>query len=365
MVTRKKFQFFIKCSKSVLLIQNLYKLRYKRMNEKAKKIQEYYKKKKEERAERDKIILKKKLELQKEKYSYLDVDKIMDKMLSNKDGKDLHNMIVNLGTEKDEIAKMRKQKIIQKDVTRDLMHETNPDTIVDLILYSRLPEETKANRKKIKRSKSDFYKVEDKLIYEGKLLNQKREKLRKIKEEEEENSKIPEYIPKFSKKNEMIMKKYPDNFLKRVEYFQLFKKRNLENLRNKNYLEITNELRFEPKINNDIYNDVPSKFFNLYNAEKTKENENRININNKVDINLSSNEKDTEKKDFRDVNLKGSNQNYRNINEIKNIKLMNNNKDIKNAGKIKANYTNLEIWPKNMKNKYLNPEKFESEKDDE
>ena len=245
------------------------------------------------------------------------------------------------------------------------MHETNPDTIVDLILYSILPEETKANRKKIKRSKSDFYKVEDKLIYEGKLLNQKREKLRKIKEEEEENSKIPEYIPKFSKKNEMIMKKYPDNFLKRVEYFQLFKKRNLENLRNKNYLEITNELRFEPKINNDIYNDVPSKFFNLYNAEKTKENENRININNNDNINLSSNEKDTEKKDFRDVNLKGSNQNYRNINEIKNIKLMNNNKDIKNAGKIKANYTNLEIWPKNMKNKYLNPEKFESEKDDE
>ena len=107
------------------------------MNEKARKIQQYYMKKKEERAERDKIILKKKLELQKEKYSYLDVDKIMDKMLSNKDGKDLHNMIVNLGTEKDEIVKMRKQKIIQKDVTRDLMHETNPDTIVDLILYSR------------------------------------------------------------------------------------------------------------------------------------------------------------------------------------------------------------------------------------
>ena len=361
MVARKKFDFFIKCSKSVLLIQSLYKLRYKRMNEKAKKIQQYYKKKKEERAERDKIILKKKLEIQKEKYSYLDVDKIMDKMLSNKNRKDLHNMIANFGTEKDEIAKIRKRKIVQKDVTRDLMHETNPNTIVDLILYSRLPEETKANSKKIKRSKSDFYKVEDKLIYEGKLQEQKREKLRKIKEEE--NSKIPEYIPRFSKKNEMIMKKYPDDFLKRVEYFQLFKKRNLENLRNKNYLDMTKELRFEPKINNDIYNDVQSKFFNLYNAEKSKEND-KIDINNKDYFNLTSNEKDTEKKDIRDDNPKGSNQNYINNNYINNNNLIN-DKDIKKEGKMKINFAGLEIWPKNMKNKYLNPEKFESEKEDE
>ena len=46
----------------------------------------------------------------------------------------------------------------------------------------------------------------------------------------------------------MIMKKYPDNFLKRVEYFKLFKKRNLENLRNQNFMDISSELRFEPKI---------------------------------------------------------------------------------------------------------------------
>ena len=353
LVTRKKFDFFIKCSRSVLFIQCLYKLRFKRMNERAKKIQQYYKKKLEDRKERDKIILKKKLEIQKEKYAYLNVDKIMNKMLTSKKEKDLHQMIVNLGTEKEEMAQIRKRKIVQKDVTKDLMRETNPAAIVNLLLHSRLPEDTISTRKNLKRSKSDFFKIEDKLIYEGKLQKQKIEKLGKMKEKE--NNKIQEYIPKFSKKNEKIMKKYPDTFLKRVEYFQLFKKRNLENLRNKNYIDISNELRFEPKINNEIYNDISSKFFNIW--EKEKENEDKKIADNN-DISLKN--KDNWQNDLRS----GSNSNYNNIKNIKEIKLMNNtgiNQDLK----IRFNNINKEIWPKNIKNKYLNSEKFECSKENE
>ena len=353
LVTRKKFDFFIKCSRSVLFIQCLYKLRFKRMNERAKKIQQYYKKKLEDRKERDKIILKKKLEIQKEKYAYLNVDKIMNKMLTSKKEKDLHQMIVNLGTEKEEMAQIRKRKIVQKDVTKDLMRETNPAAIVNLLLHSRLPEDTISIRKNLKRSKSDFFKIEDKLIYEGKLQKQKIEKLGKMKEKE--NNKIQEYIPKFSKKNEKIMKKYPDTFLKRVEYFQLFKKRNLENLRNKNYIDISNELRFEPKINNEIYNDISSKFFNIW--EKEKENEDKKIADNN-DISLKN--KDNWQNDLRS----GSNSNYNNIKNIKEIKLMNNtgiNQDLK----IRFNNINKEIWPKNIKNKYLNSEKFECSKENE
>ena len=83
LVIRKKFNFFVKCQKSVLLIQKLYKKRYKKIVENAKKIQRYYRYKKKDRAERDKIILKKKLELEKEKFSYINVDKVMDKMINN------------------------------------------------------------------------------------------------------------------------------------------------------------------------------------------------------------------------------------------------------------------------------------------
>ena len=36
------------------------------------------------------------------------------------------------------------------------------------------------------------------------------------------------FNPKISKKNYEITNKYPDDFLKRVEYYKLFKKRNLE-----------------------------------------------------------------------------------------------------------------------------------------
>ena len=347
-VTRKKFQFFVKCSKSVVLIQRLYKLRFKKMNEKAKKIQQYYKKKLEERKEREKIILKKKLELKKEKYDYINVDKIMNKINNTKKEKDLQQIIKNLETEQDELPKIIKRKIVQKDVTKDLMNENNPKTIVDLLLYSRLPEDTKDNRRKIKRSKSDIFKIEDKLIHEGKLQKKKIERLAKMKEME--NNKIPENISKPSKKNEMIMKKYPDNFLKRVEYFQLFKKRNLENLRNKNYLNISNELRFEPKINNEIYNDIQSKVFNLWN--KTKENENKITSNNnKENINLLSKDKEN-----WEIDLRGSpNSNGINNKDIKDIKFMN-NKGINQDGIMSLNDIDREIWPKNMKSKYLNSE---------
>ena len=366
MATRKKVKFYIECSKSVILIQKIYKIRYKNMNEKAKKIQQYYKQKLKERAERDKIILKKKLEIEKEKYSYLNVDKLMDKMLNVKKEKELHDLVLNLGKEKDEIIKKRKRKSINVDVTKELKNELNPNAIIDLLLYSKLPEETKANRKKMKRTKSDLYKIEDKLIHEGKLIKQQREKMQKIKEIE--NSKLPEYVPKFSKKNEMIMKKYPDTFLQRVEYFQLFKKRNLENLRNKNYMDISNELRFEPKINDNVYNDIQSKYFDIYDGEKAKENENKLKPKNKGKIDITFKNKENEKNNnehswqnvLRDVNSFGPSMNK---NIVKNERFLNKeeNKEVNNE----SSNINMEIWPKNINNKYLKFENLEYEKDKE
>ena len=350
MIIRKKVHFYLKCSNSVLLLQRLYKKRYKKMIENAIKIQRYFRQKLKERAERDLLLIKKKLELEKDKYSYINVDKIMEKMVQGKNDKDWHNIVLNLGIDPEENKKMGKRKINIIDVTKDLMRETNPDTIADLLIYSRLPEDSKDNRRQIKRSKSDFYKIEDKLIHEGILQKQRREKLGKIKEMED--SKMTEYMPKLSKKNEMITKKYPDDFLKRVEYFNLFKKRNLENLRNKNYMEISNELLFEPKINNETYYDIQSRFFNIYYGEKEKEktkgNENKINYSDI--INLSSKGND----DLIDNN--------KNIKENKEMNLKN-KKEINEEGKLRNNNINKELWPKNMKNKYMEFEKLECKKD--
>ena len=363
---RRKFGFFLKCSKSVLLLQKVYKSRYKMMNIKAKKIQQYYRQKKAEKVERDKLILKKKLEIQKEKYKYLDVDKIMKKVLKNKDDKDIHDMALNLGDEINEINKRKKNEKIIVDVTNNLINEQNPENIVDLLLYSQLPGETKPNRKQIKRSKSDIFRIEDRLIYEGKLQKQKREKLEKLKEIE--NSKIPEYIPRISKKNEMIMKKYPDNFLKRVEYFKLFKKRNLENLRNQNFMDISSELRFEPKINNNIYNDIQSKYFNIYNnVEQHKENDINSNksMKNQKNTNLSFKEKN-EELTWQD-NLRGNDNiinSYKIDKDIPNNLKSLNNKEIKEKGKICLNQTGKEIWPKNMSHRYLG-NNYENSKVDE
>ena len=350
MITRRKFHFFIKCSKSVLFIQNLYKLRYKRMNEKAKKIQRYYRQKVNERQERDTLLLKKKLEVQKEKYSYINVDKIMKQVLTNKKEKDLHKAVFNIGKKMEVVNDDIKRKKVKLDVTRELINERNPENIIDLLLYSQLPEDTKTIMKKVKRSKSDIFKIEDKLIHDGQVQKQRREKLEKIKQIE--NSKIPENIPKLSRKNENIMKKYPDNFLKRVEYFQLFKKRNIENLRNKNYLDFVNGLRFEPKINESLlYNDIHSRFFNIFKEE------NGIKINNKKLFNNQESfpyrDKSDEtiwKENLRDGSLSNSNIISKNLFNC--LRLLN-QKEIKEIEIPGFNRTGRDIWPKDLKNKYL------------
>ena len=364
MITRRKYNFFIQCSRSVLFIQALYKLHFKRKNEKAKKIQRYYRQKIKEREERDKLLLKKKLEMQKEKYTYINVDKIMEKVLTNKKEKDLHKAVFNLGKNIEEVNNDIKRKQVKLDVTKELIDERNPENIIDLLLYSQLPEDTKTIRKKVKRSKSDIFKIEDKLIHDGQIQKERREKLGKMKEIE--NSKIPEYNPKISKKNEMIMKKYPDNFLKRVEYFQLFKKRNIENLRNKNYLAFANELRFEPKINEgELYNDIHSKFFNIFNEE----NENGMKLKNKKLFNNKENfpykDKSDEtiwKENLRDGSLSNSYIISKNLSNS--LKFMNNNeiKDIEIPG---FNRTRRDIWPKDIKNKYLYLEPKEKANDNE
>ena len=152
----------------------------------------------------------------------------------------------------------------------------------------------------------------------------------------------------------MKTKKYPDDFLKRMEYYQLFKRRNLENLRNKFFLNKANDLRFEPKINIIPNKNIQSKVYNSSNFGKTKKentnnekNEENTKVNEeekntKVNENESQNEKEKEKEDQNYLTVKQK-LNKNNLTKFSNTY---NNKFI-------SDYKTEDIWPKDLIQKYL------------
>ena len=359
LLTRKKVKFFLKCSKCVAVIQKLYKKRYKKLNESAKKIQDYFRFKKKQRKERDTIILKRKLEIEKEKNSYIDVDKIMKNALSKKD-KDLHQLVLNIGKENDKDIISNKNRNIsiddkakKKDATNELKNEKNKGKMIELLLYSHMPGDTKVYRKKIKRSNSDFYKIEDRLILCGEQTKKKLEKKKTESMEKEEADTDLYFNPKISKKNMELTQKFPNDFLKRLEYYKLFKNRNLENLRNKylmnNYSKL-NDMRFEPKLNNYPYNNIGSKLFNFMdNNTKMNKDKNDLEKNNIEGI----------KEDEMEYPEK-STGNKNGINKEKDI-IINEEND---NNILLADYQTEDLWPKEMQHKFLESKNIEKIKDE-
>ena len=357
LLCRKKVKFFLKCSKCVSIIQKIYKKRFQKLNENAKTIQVYYRAKSQLKKERDKLILKMKLEAEKEKYAYINVDKIMDDILTKKD-KDAHNIILNLGKiDNDNINNknkiLKKSKINKVDITNDITNETNKDRIIDLLLYSKLPEDNKRYRKQLKRSKSDYYKIEDKLIYEGEQIKKKREK--QIKETQDKKEQELKFKLILSRRNYEITQKYPINFLKRIEYYKLFKKRNVENLRNKLFIDNLNKLndmRFEPNINYNQYQNIQSKVIAYNNTGKNNrfKNYNDITEDKKV-----IEDKINNPSKIRSSKSEIKNFYYAHI-EQRNIMI---NED-ENHDNSLFRYKNLDIWPKVWYHKYLDSQIFES-----
>ena len=341
-ICRKKVKFYFKCAKCIFIIQRLYKKRYKKLNECAKKIQKYYRLKKDSRRERDKLILKMKLDAEKEKYEFINVDKVMDNVLKNKE-EDIHDIVLNIGKTNNVDNIYKNKKISKIDATNDLIHETNKGRVIDLLLYSQMPYDEKIYRKKMHRSKSDFYKIEDKLIYQGKQT----QKIREKKKQESMQKVDPNlyFNPKISKKNYEITNKYPDDFLKRVEYYKLFKKRNLENLRNRFLLNIMSNMRFEPQLNKN--SNIKSKVFNNNLDKLPKDNINKV-----------------EEKKENILNEEKINDNKTNINKF--YSTFNRPKKfvIKDDEMKKYNSLNQseEIWPKEQYHKYLESRNIENNK---
>ena len=351
LLCKKKVKFFLKCSKCISIIQKLYKKRFKRLDENAKKIQDYFRAKKKSRKERDKLILKMKLETEKEKYAYINVDKIMDDVLKKKDV-DIHSIVLNLGKIKNEKNKykdkiLRNNKISSKiDITKDIAKETNKDRIIDLLLYSQLPDDDKKYRKIMKRSKSNYYKIEDKLIQEGEEIKKKREK--KIKQSQDKKDPNLKFKPILSKRNYEMTQKYPDNFLKRLEYYELFKKRNIENIRNRLFIDNFNKLnnmRFEPKIYYNQYQNIQSKVYDYNIIEKKnrfKKDQTYLEDKKVIEEDMNYQEKNRTSKNNVD-------RFYNTYNEPRNIMI--NTDEI--ADNLLMGYKNDDIWPKELYHKYL------------
>ena len=169
------------------------------------------------------------------------------------------------------------------------------------------------------------------------------------------------FNPKISKKNLEITKKYPDDFLKRVEYYKLFKKRNIENLRNKYFLRSLtklNDMRFEPKVNNYPYNNIQSKVFNFKINQKIN-NENKGNKEKNVEDNKQQDETESQQKlTANQNNINKYNYTFKGPRNI----VLNAEENRKNLSVL--DYQTEEIWPKEVIHKYLEPPQVENSKDD-
>jgi len=106
-----------------------------------------------------------KLEEEKEKFDYIDVDKIMDKVLKDKNI-DVQKLISNIGKSNIKEINNNNNKnnnikynsnIINRlnkiDITDNLLREKNKGKIIDLLLYSQMPDDIKIHRKKFKKIK--------------------------------------------------------------------------------------------------------------------------------------------------------------------------------------------------------------------
>ena len=193
-----------------------------------------------------------------------------------------------------------------------------------------MPFDEKYYHKKNKRSKSDCYKIEDKLIYEGKKI-----KLKTAKKVEEqiisEKKKLNFKIHK-TQTRKLMDEKLPKKFLERLPLFEMFHRRNLENLRIKKSLY--------------FFDDYP---FNPYCIDKRDENhiiKKNININEKCE-NKNINHVE-ERKNENDENVL-FNENIKKNKGFKNLNI--------NKKKIKYFDGNgiEEVWPKELIHQYMKP----------
>ena len=269
LITRKKFLKFVDCYNKICFIQRCYHERYLSMNSGAIKIQSAF------RGYLRYIRMQNKLN---ERQAAFDKGEYWEfENSSDDDGPNNYELERNL--QKISTNRTKREKLPTKGIskTKLLQEEKDPNKIIRMLLLDGdLGEDdhklliNKNNPFKYRqRGNNDGIAIEDKLIAYGKKQQQKRTQaqLDKIKAEEE---KMP-FKPTISK-NINLNEKYPNDFLKRMEYYKLFKERNIEILRNNQKKKTMNNNTFKPKISS-FAQTIRRNFNLLYNEEQIKKKE--------------------------------------------------------------------------------------------
>ena len=371
-LTRVKFRKFLDCLKKIKLIQRLYHRRHVLKVHCVTKIQEFWTKRLKIKKLKEKVIAKKRA---KEKGEYYDMD-----LESFEDFSYNNYRLENY------LRKIDLQNKNKENITKKLMKEKDPKKIVQMLLYrgGGLPGIPPKNKISRAQKYGIDLNIEDKLIKQGEIMKKRKQDLTdKYNKEFLEKNPYSPNIPNYN--SEIFGNKYPGEFLKRMEFFQLFKDKNLEKLKN------------DTKYNENIKNEKKEKTDNTNNTEKKalQHNEKKnydYYIKNAFDrlhneqIQIEQNQRKKSQLDnmnlnyYKDLLLKDKdkkkNSNNNDVNDINmnTIKKRLTLKELLMNDKIKKTYRNSwagdiinknGIWPKKLRNNYLSKDNNKIDEDEE
>lgn len=347
-ITRKKFAKFMKCYKKIIIIQRVYHIRFHKMVQSSIKIQKCWKRYKNNQILKDKLAQRKRASIKGE---YWDSDSQDNEY--NRENYNLELQLREIASHSNFSRKRIHKKLnkSQENMTDKIKKEKNPKRIVEMILCDkRLNQENKdlnylmLDKKKLLSSSSLIQKLrEDENKNEEKSENQ-------LKNEENKKSRVTqELINKIKREEENLTfkptinknfnfnLKYPSNFLKRIEFYQLFKERNIENLRN--HYKKKEENSFRPKVSN-FANSIRNVFNRLYNEDLIRKKQQKQILKN-INSTLQTHN------DFYSSNKRFLEENSSNK-KIENINLSEIHKPRTNE----TDENNLDLWPSNISKKF-------------
>ena len=350
-LTRIKFKKFLDCLEKIKLIQRIYHKRHTIKIKCATIIQEFWIKRLKLKKLKEKIIAKKRAE-SKGEYFNMKIESFEEFNQNN------YNLEYNL-------RKIELENDKQK-LTNKLRKEKDPKKIVEILLYGS------EGRNKLTRAQKYGVnlKIEDKLLKQGEIMKKNRQDLADRYEKKflENNP----YKPTIPKNNEEILgNKYPGSFLKRMEFYKLFKNKNLEEIKKE---KILNKIKLEDKKNNlepktisqpkkKIYEDyINNAFDRLHNEqlqiEQNKKRRNKLeNSNTKSDDNFTLNikkEKESINDNIESINEQKKKNNAKKRMTLKDILISDNMKKIYRNSSVRNINEDNKIWPRKYENNYLN-----------
>ena len=353
-ITRVKFRKFLNCIEKIRKIQRLYHKRHIIKVRAATRIQEFWLRKLKIKKIKEQIIARKRAQAKGEYYNF-EIDSFSNFTQNNYK---LENHLRKFELQNDKTK-----------LTKKLIKETDPKKIIQILLYCG---EGKQKLTRAQKYGSDL-KIEDKLLMQGEIMKNRKKELinENYKKYIKNNNKFIPRIPK--NVDEILGNKYPGEFLKRLEFYKLFKEKNLDELKQERL--IPKKMEFEDtdndsdKIKKNKYDFfVKNAFDRLHNEqlqiEKEKRRRSQYEINTKSYLGNDSFKVENLNNNInidKNENKKGNKRNKHRM-TLTDLLLSEQVKKIyRNSISGIPNNNNNEIWPKEMKNNDLSQFKENNE----